>query len=120
MHPLHKHDFELMQRYLIAAERKFQRELNQLEKFYKIHTEFEEDEDEPEPTNNSKINFVFMNNDTRETMDMEGNVHPPPANFVHEPIIPGVYPPDHPSHHPPRDLRKKKTKKKGKTRRPRR
>jgi hypothetical protein len=126
MHPLHKHDFELMQRYLTAAERKFQRELNQLEKFYKIHTELEEDEDEeneedePEPTDNSKINFVFMNNDTGETQDMEGNLHPPPSDFVHEPIVPGVYPPDHPSHRPPRDFRKKKKKRKGKTRRSRR
>jgi hypothetical protein len=53
--------------------------------------------------------ILYVNNDTGESVDAQGNYNPPPPNYVSRPIIPGVYDPDHPaypSHSPERKHRR--------------
>jgi hypothetical protein len=42
----------------------------------------------------------YINSETGESMDDYGNHYPPPPDWKPEPIIPGVYPPDHPASQP--------------------
>jgi hypothetical protein len=98
---------DLVQRYLTAAERKFQREYRLLEHHWKSHhkpapepkkttTQSEFDPATPMPK------LLFVNNETGESMDAFGNEYPPPPGYVSRPIIPGVYDPDHPAYQGPR------------------
>jgi hypothetical protein len=49
---------------------------------------------EPEPPRKKMPRIRFINNETGESMDAQGNEYPPPPNYKPEPIIPGVYKPD--------------------------
>jgi hypothetical protein len=96
-------NYDLILRYLTAAERRFQREYRLLEHHWKSHHKHVEEpnkalkEPEPEPQR-PMPEILFVNNDTGESVDAQGNHYPPPPNYVPRPIIPGVYDPDHPAH----------------------
>jgi hypothetical protein len=53
---------------------------------------------EPEPEERKMPGTLFVNNETGESVDSQGNYFPPPPDYKPEPIIPGVYPPDHPAY----------------------
>jgi hypothetical protein len=55
---------------------------------------------EPEPPKKER-KILFVNNETGEAVDAEGNRYPPPPDYKPEPIIPGVYRPDHPAYEGP-------------------
>ena len=98
--------YELIQRYLTAAERRFQREYRLLEHHWKAHPEpspqaakpASKPQPEPEPPQTEMPEVLFINNETGEALDTHGNYFPPPPGYQSEPIIPGVYPPGHLAH----------------------
>jgi hypothetical protein len=101
---------DLVMRYKTAAERAFQRDYRLLEHHYKTHppaTKAQESKP-PKPSAAKKEpigeyippKILFTNNETGESMDAQGNRYPPPPGYVPIPIVPGKYPPDHPSHCP--------------------
>ena len=109
-------DHNLHLRYLTTAERRFQREYRMLEHHWKTHHKQaaeppnkstqppapDPEPDEPRP----KVRFI--NNETGESMDSQGNDYPPPPGYVSKPIIPGVYGPNHPCNWRPKNERDKK------------
>jgi len=52
---------------------------------------------EPEPEPRPIPELRFVNSETGESMDCHGNEYPPPPDWKPQPIIPGVYGPDHPA-----------------------
>jgi hypothetical protein len=108
---LKSHD--LVTRYLTAAERKFQREYRLLEHHWKSHHK-----PLPEPKKATKQpipdpqppqpmpKIRYINNETGESIDAFGNEYPPPPDWKPRPIIPGVYPPNHPAYEGPEALLK--------------
>ena len=100
-------DYDLVSRYLTAAERRFQREYRMLEQHWKTHhkpaPEPRKPAKEPEqPKFSGELPEIrFINNETGESIDAFGNEYPPPPNYVSEPIIPGVYRPNHPAYEAP-------------------
>ena len=108
-HEIKNHD--LILRYLTAAERRFQREYRMLEHHWKSHAapaaqtgrngnphKAIPEPKQPEPeTAKPMPEILFVNNDTGESVDAQGKRYPPPAGYKPQPIIPGVYPPDHPA-----------------------
>ena len=116
-HEIKNHD--LVARYLTAAERRFQREYRMLEQHWKSHAapaaqtgrnrnhhklpEPKKAAEEPEqPDFSGELpEIFFINNETGESVDAKGNYYPPPPNYVSEPIIPGVYRPNHPAYEGP-------------------
>jgi hypothetical protein len=104
-HEIKNHD--LVARYLTAAERRFQREYRMLEQHWKSHhkpaPEPQKPAKEPEqPKFSGEMPDIrFINNETGESCDCFGNDYPAPPNYVSEPIIPGVYRPNHPAYEPP-------------------
>ncbi len=97
--------YELVQRYLTAAERRFQREYRMLEQRWKTYhkpaPEPKKNTKETDPSDHQMPGFLYVNNETGEAVDAFGNEYPPPPNYKPEPIIPGVYGPDHPSNFRP-------------------
>jgi len=98
---------DLVMRYKTAAERAFQRDYRLLEHHYKTHppaTKAQEStpkksaKKEEEPVGEYiPPKIFFVNNETGESMDAQRNRYPPPPGYVPIPIVPGKYPPDHPS-----------------------
>jgi hypothetical protein len=96
--PLEIKTHDLILRYLTAAERRFQREYRLLEHHWKTHHKpAAATLPEPEPQR-PMPQILFVNNETGESVDAQGNHYPPPPNYVSKPIIPGVYDEDHPAH----------------------
>jgi hypothetical protein len=96
-HEIKNHD--LILRYLTAAERRFQREYRMLEHHWKTHHKTIPEPKQPEPEAPRPMpEILFVNNETGESVDAQGNRYPPPPGYKPEPIIPGVYPPNHPAH----------------------
>jgi hypothetical protein len=100
-------DYDLVTRYLTAAERRFQREYRMLEQHWKSHHKLPEPKKpakEPEqPEFSGEMPDIrFINNETGESVDAFGNYFPPPPNYVSRPIIPGVYGPTHPAYEGPK------------------
>ena len=100
--------FELVQRYLTTAERKFQRDYRMLEQHWKSHHKPQPErklankQSNPEPVSPQRIpDILFTNNETGESVDCEGNRYPPEPGYICVPIIPGVYDPDHPAYEGP-------------------
>jgi hypothetical protein len=93
-------NYDLILRYLTAAERRFQREYRLLEHHWKTHHKVKP-VPESEPLNQEMPEVLYVNNDTGESVDDYGNHYPPPPGYKPEPIIPGVYPPDHPANWQP-------------------
>jgi hypothetical protein len=102
-----------------AAERRFQGEYRMLEHHFKTHPAAQAastgrngnhkpvpepkkatKQPEPEPQK-PRPKILYVNNDTGESVDAQGNYYPPPPDYKPEPIIPGVYPPDHPAYERP-------------------
>ena len=128
-HEQKQHDLAL--RYLTAAERRFQREFRMLEQFYSKHGG--QPAGVPKPTRAEESakaraqeeaelaadvarrkdvleNLKFVNNETGEWFGKDNVVHPPPPGWKPAPIVPGQYPPDHPTHGPkPLFLQKKRS-----------
>jgi hypothetical protein len=103
-HELKAHD--LVSRYLTAAERRFQRDYRLLELHSKSHhkpaPEPNKPTKQPEPEfSNQMPEIRFINNETGESIDAFGNHYPPPPDYVSEPIIPGIYRPNHPAYEAP-------------------
>jgi hypothetical protein len=93
-------DHALLLRYVTAGERKFQREYRTLEHHWKTHpqpvkAEAPVEAPEPEASNDEMPEVLFINNETGEAVDAQGNKYPPPPGYIPTPIIPGVYPPGH-------------------------
>jgi len=85
--------YDLILRYLTAAERRFQREYRLLEHHWKTHCKHKpEPELAPDDTPT-----IYINAETGESVDAQGNEYPPPPDWKPIPIIPGVYPPGHPA-----------------------
>jgi len=92
-----KHD--LILRYLTTARRTFQSEYRMLEHHYKTHHKPQKPapEPEPEPAQRPTPKVLYVNNETGEAVDAQGNEYPPPPDYKPQPIIPGVYGPKHPA-----------------------
>jgi hypothetical protein len=91
---------DLILRYLTTAERRFKNEYRMLEHHYKTHHKQPQKpapQPDPEPEYPPMPDILFVNNETGESMDEHGNHYPAPPDYKPEPIIPGVYPPDHPA-----------------------
>ncbi len=92
---------DLILRYLTAAERRFQREYRLLEHHWKSHHKPQPIKAAPQPdleqVQREMPKVLYVNNETGESIDAQGNRYPPPPDYKPEPIIPGVYPPDHPA-----------------------
>jgi hypothetical protein len=103
---LKSHD--LVTRYLTAAERKFQREYRLLEHHWKTHhlPEPKKSTKQPDPDPQPMPKIRYINNETGESIDAFGNEYPPPPDWKPRPIIPGVYPPNHPAYEGPEALLK--------------
>jgi len=86
--------YDLILRYLTAAERRFQREYRLLEHHWKTH---HKNQPKPEPANEEMPEIRYINSETGESVDAQGNHYPPPPDWKPIPIIPGVYPPNHPA-----------------------
>jgi hypothetical protein len=111
--PLEIKTHDLILRYLTAAERRFQREYRLLEHHFKTHAapvahtgrngNHHKPAPEPQKPEFSKEmpKIYFVNNETGESVDAQGNEYPPPPGYKPRTIIPGVYPPDHPAYEPP-------------------
>ena len=91
---------DLILRYLTTARRNFQSEYRMLEHHFKTHHKPQKaaPAPEPEPEERKMPGTLFVNNETGESVDSHGNYFPPPPDYKPEPIIPGVYPPDHPAY----------------------
>jgi hypothetical protein len=89
-------NYDLIQRYLTAAERRFQREYRLLEHHWKTHHK-NQPKPEPEPESKEMPETRYVNSETGESVDDHGNHYPPPPDRKPIPIIPGVYPPNHPA-----------------------
>jgi len=105
---------QLMTRYLTSAERRANREKHMLEHHWKIHGKptvdakpAAEPAAEPPPTGDIEPAILFANNVTGEMEDAQRNSVPTPPDFKPEPIVPGQYPPDHPSRFGERQRKKK-------------
>jgi hypothetical protein len=102
---------DLILRYLTTAERRFQREYKMLEHHFKTHHKPAKSapEPEPDPAPREMPKILYVNNETGEAVDAQGNEYPPPPDYKPEPIIPGVYPPDHPAYpfNPPKEKRRR-------------
>jgi hypothetical protein len=99
---------DLVQRYLTAAERKFQREYKMLEHHWRSHhkpapaPKEKAQKPAPEPRKNEPHPVIlFVNNETGEAVDNYGKQYPAPPDYKSRPIIPGVYDPDHPAYQGP-------------------
>jgi hypothetical protein len=104
---------DLVQRYLTAAERKFQREYKMLEYHFKTHHKPAPDlqaskkktPTEPtapaEPEDKPAHRIRYVNLKTGESVDAFGNRFPAPPDWTPKKIIPGVYPPNHPAYQGP-------------------
>jgi len=92
---------DLILRYLTTAERRFKSEYRMLEHHFKTHhkpqKQAPQPSPEPQPEERKMPTFLYVNNETGEAVDGQGNHYPPPPDYKSEPIIPGVYPPDHPA-----------------------
>jgi hypothetical protein len=102
---------DLVARYLTTAERRFQREYRMLEHHWKTHhkplPEPKKSTRQPDPEPPRKTPKIrFINNETGESIDAQGNHYPPPPGYISRPIIPGVYDPDHPAYEGPRHNKK--------------
>jgi hypothetical protein len=104
--------YDLLLRYVTAGERKFQREYRALEHHWKAHphpagetaqlpTQQEDTQPEPDPSYDEMPLVLFVNNETGDAVDAQGNHYPAPPDYVPTPIIPGVYPPGHLCYHEP-------------------
>ncbi len=95
---------DLMQRYVNGAERRVLREKRALDQHWKMHGN-----PAPAPTHRTATGqgaeivpkILFVHNETGEMEDAHGNSIPPPPDYKPEPIIPGHYPPDHPTNWKP-------------------
>ena len=92
---------DLILRYLTTAERRFKSEYRMLEHHFKTHhkpqTQASQPSPEPQPEERKMPTFLYVNNETGEAVDGQGNHYPPPPDYKSEPIIPGVYGPKHPA-----------------------
>jgi hypothetical protein len=94
-------NYDLILRYLTAAERRFQREYRMLEHHWKTHHKQKPAPDpEPDLAPEPMPECRYINSETGESVDDYGNHYPPPPDWKPQPIIPGVYPPDHPASQP--------------------
>jgi len=100
---------QLMTRYLNGAKRGVAREKRLLDQHYKLHgppvAKQEQPQPEPPPPDAPPV-YCFINNDTGESL-CEGKLSPPPPGYKPEPIIPGVFPPNHPAHWGDRQQKRK-------------
>jgi hypothetical protein len=98
---IRQHD--LILRYLTTARRTFQSEYRMLEHHWKTHHKPQPEprkstkQPDPEPEERVMPEILYVNSETGESVDGKGNHYPPPPDWKPEPIIPGVYPPDHPA-----------------------
>jgi hypothetical protein len=98
---------DLLQRYLTAADRKFQRDYRLLEHHWKSHHKPSPEskkaatQPDPEPDDTPMPQILYVNNGTGEAVDAWGNRFPPPPDWKPKKIIPGVYEPDHPAYQGP-------------------
>jgi hypothetical protein len=90
-------NYDLILRYLTAAERRFQREYRLLEHHWKSHHKSLPEPKQSDPADQEMPKILYVNNETGEAVDAQGNEYPPPPGYKPEPIIPGVYPPNHPA-----------------------
>ncbi len=93
-HEIKTHD--LILRYLTTAERRFQREYRLLEHHWKAHKPLPEPK-KSEPVHQNMPEVRYLNCETGESVDDHGNHYPPPPDWKPIPIIPGVYPLNHPA-----------------------
>jgi len=99
---------QLMTRYRNGANRNAQSEKRMLDQHWKLHGKpaaapakpADQPKPAPEPPPQPERiipKILFVHNETGEMQDAQGNDYPAPPDYKPEPIIPGHYPPDHPT-----------------------